>query len=437
MAKKITINYLPRNWAKLLHDCKKRWMVLVLHRRAGKTTAVLNHLQRSALMKAKTKYAYIAPTYKQAKLIAWDIIKEYARCIPNIKYNESELKVIYPNGSTLTLFGSENIDALRGIALWGCGLDENSQQPSSLFGEVISKCLADNLGYCIWLGTPKGKNQFHKTYTNAQKNEDWLAILRTIDDSVEKEEGEVIDNLKIALEDDKKLVAQGEMTQEEVDQEWYCSFEASIKGAYYVRQIATLREDGRYKLIPYDEALKVHTVWDLGVGNQLAIGFYQRSGSDIKMIDYWQGKNDEGIIHGIKAVQNKPYIYGSHFAPHDINAREESTGKTRKDLASDLGFEFEDVPRVGVNDGIERGKLMFSRLWVSTKCEGWFDAVSQYRQHWDDTRGCFIDKPYHDWTSHPADVHRYASLVEDQMLNEDDFYETVLTHTRDNINSGI
>ena len=419
MAKVITINYLPRNWAKLLHDCTLRWMVLVLHRRAGKTTAAVNHLQRDALRKAKTKYAYIAPTYKQAKLIAWDIIKEYSRPIPGVKYNESELRVTYPNGSTITLFGSENIDALRGIALWGCALDENSQQPSGLFGEIISKCLADNLGYCIWLGTPKGKNQFFRTFENAKTNEDWLAILRTIEDSIEQEEGKTIENLKIALEDDKKLVKQGEITQEELDQEWYCSFEAAIKGAYYAKQVAKLRSDGRYKVVPYDPALKVYTVWDLGVGTNLAIGFYQKTGNEPKMIDCWHGSNDDGIIHGIKACQNKEYVYGGHFAPHDIRAKEEMTGKTRLATAKSFGFNFQVVPSVSVDDGIEKGRLFMAKLWVnSANCEEWLDAVAQYRQVWDDKRGCFVDKPYHDWTSHYADVHRYASLVEDLMTNE-------------------
>jgi phage terminase large subunit-like protein len=114
---KITIPYKPRNWAKELHDSTKRWKVLVLHRRAGKTTAVLNHLQRDALRNPNAEYAYIAPTYKQAKRIAWKLIKFYSNCIPGIDYNESELIVKYPNGSTLSLYGSDNVDALRGIGL--------------------------------------------------------------------------------------------------------------------------------------------------------------------------------------------------------------------------------------------------------------------------------------------------------------------------------
>ncbi len=420
MGKVITIPYKPRNWAKILHDSKTRWNVLVLHRRAGKTTATLNHLQRDCLRTDNSQYAYIAPTYKQAKRIAWDIAKNISRPIPGTQRNESELIVKYPNNSKLLLVGSDNPDSLRGMALWGGAQDEASQQPSNLFSEIISKCLADHLGYWIWLGTPKGKNEFHNVYQTALTHPDeWTSVFKTIDDSLRDEEGETIENLRRALEDDKRLVEQGMMTQEEFDQEWYCSFEAAIKGAYYAKEIGELRKTGRYKVVPYDTALKVHTVWDLGVGQKLAIGFYQASMNERRMIDYWEGSNTDGIPQAVKAIKDKPYVYGKHFAPHDIKATEIGTGKTRLETARSLGINFSVIQDIGVDNGINAGKLFFARLWVdSNNCSYWLDAVSQYKQQWDDNRGMFLPKPYHDWTSHPADVHRYAAIVEGQMTNE-------------------
>jgi hypothetical protein len=419
----IEIPYKPRNWAKIFHESVKRWKVLVMHRRAGKTVAVVNHLQRSALQVPNSAYAYIAPTYKQAKRIAWEMFKKYSRNIPGIIYNESELIVKYPNGSLIYLFGSENVDSLRGLALWGGAQDESSQQPSNLFSEVISKCLSDHLGYWIWMGTPKGKNEFYKTYQVSLNSEDHFSMFRTIDDTLNNEEGETVENLGVALEDDKKLVAQGQMTQEEFEQEWYCSFEAAIKGAYYARQIGEARKDGRIKVVPYDPILKVHTVWDLGVGSNLAIGFYQRLGGETRMIDYWQGTEKDGIPQAVKALQNKDYIYGKHFAPHDVRATEQGTGKTKLETANSLGIKFEVIPEIGVDNGINAGRLMWSRLWVDEiNCSYWLDAVSQYHQEWDETKGMFIEKPYHDWTSHPADIHRYASVIENQMVNEQRVY---------------
>jgi phage terminase large subunit len=418
----ITIPYTPRRWAFSLHDSLKRWIILVLHRRAGKTTAVLNHLQRDCLRIPEAQFAYIGPTYKQSKRVAWDIAKKISRTIPGIQYNESELTVKYPNGSKLILVGSDNPDSLRGMALWGVGFDEYSQQPSNIFSEIISKALADHLGYAIFFGTPKGKNEFHRIYQAAKGNPEWAVVFKTIDDSLRDEEGETIENLRVALEDDRKLVEQGLMTEDEFNQEWYCSFEAAIKGAYYATQLAAARKQGRIKLVPYDPVLKTHTVWDLGVGQNLAIGMYQRVGAETHMIDYWEGSNKDGIPQAIKALQNKPYIFGKHFVPHDAEGTESGTGKTRLATAKELWpqAQFELVPKLSVDDGISKGRLMFSRLWIDeANCQLFLDYIAQYRQEWDDNRGMFLEKPYHDFTSHAADVHRYAAVIEDQMTNDD------------------
>jgi len=376
-------------------------------------------LQRDCIRIKESQFAFIAPTYKQAKRIAWDMAKKMASNIPGVQFNESELIVKYPNGSRLFLAGSDNPDSLRGIALWGVGFDEYPQQPSNIFSEIISKCLADHLGYAIFFGTPKGKNEFHRIYKNALNNPEWTVVFKTIDDSLRGETGETIDNLRIALEDDKRLVEQGLMTEDEFNQEWYCSFEASVKGAYYAKEIKRARDEGRIKEVPYDAALKVHTVWDLGVGKNLAIGFYQGIMNERRMVDYWEGGPTDGIQQASVMLQNKNYVYGNHFAPHDINAKEITTGKTRLDTARELGINFRVVPSVSVESGIDKGRLFWSKLWVdNNRCSIWMDAISQYRQDWDDRRGCFIEKPVHDWTSHPGDVHRYAALVEQDMTND-------------------
>lgn len=429
---KVKIPYKPRKWSERLHNAVTRWIVLVLHRRAGKTTAVLNHLQRDCMKIKDSQFAYIGPTYKQSKFVAWEIAKKIAKDIPKVRFNESELTVRYPNGSKLILVGSDNPDSLRGLALWGCGFDEYSQQPSTIFTTIISKALADHLGYAIFFGTPQGKNEFYRLYKAAMKNPaKWTALLKTIDDTLREEEGETVDNLRVALEDDRSLVAEGVMTQEEFDQEWYCSFEAAIKGAYYAKQIAQARKDGRIKRVPYDPELPVHTVTDLGIGKNLAVGFYQKIAREIHMIDFWEGTEKDGLPEMAKMLQKKPYVYGKHFAPHDIKGTEQGTGKTKLETAKALGIKFEVVPQIGVDNGINAGRLMFARLWINAPededidlekkregCGYWLDTISQYKQVWDEKKGMFIEKPNHDWTSHAADVHRYAAVVEDEMSNE-------------------
>src|SRR3990167_8361919 len=190
----IKIPYKQRRWAVSFHESFRRFLVLVLHRRAGKTTAIINHQQRAAtddawegrrmkelLPSLGTKdlskllhdrlYGIIYPTYKQAKLVAWEMLKYYSRNIPGVRTNESELSVRYPNNSKLQLFGSEDPDALRGTAFWGLAFDEYGHQPSKIFSEVLSKSLADHLGFAIFAGTIQGKNQLYKTHEIAVAND--------------------------------------------------------------------------------------------------------------------------------------------------------------------------------------------------------------------------------------------------------------------------
>lgn len=406
----VTIKYKPRPWAlNHLHNRKERWIVLVIHRRGGKTTAVLNHLQRDALQNSNAAYAFIAPTYKQVKRVAWDMAKFYARDIPDVTFNEVDLRIRYPNGSTLTLYGADNPDSLRGIGLWGVGFDEYSQQPSNIFTEIISPTLADHGGYAIWIGTPKGRNEFWKLYNKGVSLPDWHSVLLTVDDT------ELIS--KDELEAQKAI-----MSKDEYAQEWYCSFDASIKGAVFSSEISAMRAEGRANIYPYDKALPVYTAWDRGVGANLVVGFYQKSYGQLRKIDTWNGKGNESLPEAIVMLQNKGYKYGKHFGPHDIEGTDASTGKTWKQAAADLGVDFIVAPKMHVKDRILKAQLALSHTYVdSTKNAEWLDAMSQYHYAWDDSSGQFKDEPEHDWTSHFADEFCYAAVCEDQMDNEYDF----------------
>ena len=137
----VKIPYAPRPLQKDLHAKlqSKRWGVVVCHRRAGKTVMAINHLLRDAIMtdKPNPRFAYIAPTYRQAKAVAWDYLKQFSSAIPMVRYNETELRCDLPNGARIQLLGSEQPDSLRGLYLDGVFLDEYSQILPSLFPEVI------------------------------------------------------------------------------------------------------------------------------------------------------------------------------------------------------------------------------------------------------------------------------------------------------------
>lgn len=418
----ITIPYQPREWIKPLHNSDKRWKVLVIHRRAGKTVGCINHLIRDALLKPNSRFAYIAPTYKQAKTIAWDYLKFYSRPIPSIKVNESELRIDYPNGSRITLFGADNPDSLRGMALWGVIFDEYSQQPSNIFTEIIRPALADNMGYAIWIGTPKGKNEFYKLYEKAKKDEDWLAMLLTVDDTKILPQSEI---------DDAKKV----MTEEEIQQEFYCSFEAAIQGAYYGQLIAEARNKGRITKVPYDPNVPVHTFWDLGISDYTSIGFFQLVGNEKRMIDFYQN-NGLGLDHYAKIVKEKPYVYGSHNFPHDVEVRELGSGRSRKETLESLGISVSVVPNISLMDGINAARLIIPLCWFdSDNCEYFLDTISQYRQEWDERKGMFRDRPLHDWTSHAADMFRYFAVGVNKISNSS--FANVMDYNEANYNENI
>ena len=395
---KIEIDYEPREWAWNLHETTKRWNVIVAHRRCGKTTASLNHLQRDALKINNSRYAYIAPTYKQAKNIAWEIIKQYSKDIPRIDYNESELTVKYPNGSRLTLYGADNPDSLRGIGLWGVVFDEYSQQPSNIFTEIIRPALADHSGYAIWIGTPKGKNEFCRIYEEARTNEKWLAMLLTVDNTKIIPESE--------LEDARKI-----MSEDEFQQEWHCSFEAAIKGAYYAKELKKAYDDGRITKVPYDEGLLVHTWWDLGIGDATAIGFFQEDGKSWRFIDCYEASG-AGLAHYAQVLKERKYVYGKHYAPHDIEVKELGTGLSRIETAKQLGINFEIAPKFLIEDGISAVRQRFNQLWIDEeKCARFLHCISLYRKEWDDKMGDFRQRPLHDFTSHFADMLRYWAVT--------------------------
>lgn len=456
------IPYKPRNWAVPFHDSFCRWAAIVLHRRAGKTTATLNHHQRAALdddwesnrlrflepkftesevdeLLQHRQYGHILPLLGQAKSVAWEPLKRIASVIPHATPNESELSIKYrraakkgrlavpitgslnpdANSTTVRLFGADNPDAFRGLPFSGVAYDEYSQQPPNIHGEVVSKALADHLGYGVFEGTIKGKNQLYRTYEAAKGDSSWFSLWQDVDKTLSTEEGATITAIRRAMEDDLDQISKGLMLQSEYDQEWYLSPSAAIKGAYYGKLLEQAIKDERIKAVPYDPAMPVYDVWDLGKGPRMSVGMFQRFGRTVHMIDYYQGIESDGLPQVIAKLKERPYVWGKHFAPHDVRATDLGTGKTRLETAEKLGWKFEVVPSMSVDDGINAGRLLFPRLWVDEhKCQQFLDAVGQYRQEWDEKRGMFRDLPLHDWASHPADMYRYAAVVEEQMTSE-------------------
>jgi len=398
----IKIPYTPRKHQKYVHTNidKYRWSVLVCHRRFGKTVCMINHLIRSALLSKNKnpRYAYISPTFKQSKSIAWDYMKQFTDKIPGVRFNETELRCDLPNGARITLLGSENCDGLRGIYLDGCVIDEYANVNDRLFPEIIRPALSDRKGYCVFIGTPQGmNNNFYELYQHAQGASDWFhykakASQTKIVDEEELEKAEEI------------------MGENKFKQEFECDWIANIEGSIYGKTIAEIENNRQINRVPYDPSLPVSTSWDLGVSDHTAIIFYQQIGRAINIIDYHEERG-QGLPYYIQLVQNKEYIYQDHYAPHDIEVTDFSNGKTRREVAYQLGIRFKVVPKIPLEDGIHATTMTLPRCWIDVDhCKKLIDALRHYHRKYIDKARMFRSKPVHDWSSHACDAMRYLCV---------------------------
>lgn len=401
----IKIPYKPRALQAEMHSSLKRWNVLVMHRRFGKTVFAVNHLIKHALTceLPRPRVAFIAPTFTQAKRIAWDYVKYYASVIPGVSFNETELRVDFPNGGRVMLLSAENPDALRGIYLDMAIFDEFGMQNPRVWGEVVRPALSDREGAAIFLGTPAGHNHFFDLLEQARSETDngsdqWYWKI------VKASESELVKEAELDA-------ARVQMTPEQYEQEYECSFTAAIIGAYYGKLLAEADEDNRITRVPYDPAYPVHTAWDLGVNDSTAIWFAQIfRGGAVNVIDYYEN-GGVGLDHYADVINKKDYTYGDHLAPHDIEVRELGSGKSRLETAASLGLRFKVIPKMKVADGINAARMLLPKCYFDRdRCVTGVEMLRQYRQEWDERRKMFRDHPRHDFTSHAADAFRYLAV---------------------------
>jgi len=401
----VKIPYKPRPLQKDMHKELKRWNVLVMHRRFGKTVWAVNQLIKTTLTcpLPRPRTAFVAPTFAQAKRIAWDYVKFYAGVIPGVQFNETELRADFPNGGRIMLLSAENPDALRGIYLDECVFDEFGMQNPRVWGEVVRPALSDRQGSACCLGTPAGHNHFFELLETAKSqlaegSSDWYyKICKASDTGIVRPE---------ELE-----AAQAQMTPEQYEQEYECSFTAAIIGAYYGKLLSDADDNGRVTRVPYDPAYPVHTAWDLGINDSTAIWFAQVfRGGAVNVIDYYESSG-VGLDHYADVLNRKDYTYGDHLAPHDIEVRELGSGKSRWETAYSLGLRFRVIPKMKVADGINAARMLIPKCYFDRdKCGEGLEMLRQYRQEWDEKRKSFRDHPRHDYTSHAADAFRYLAV---------------------------
>jgi hypothetical protein len=399
----IEIPYTPRGLQLKAHNRKERFAILVCHRRFGKTVYAINEMLKGAVTCTlpEPRFAYIAPLYRQAKAVAWDMLKYYTRPIPEMKYNEAELRADMPTGARISLFGGDNPDSLRGIYLDGVVLDEYAQMSERLWPEVIRPALADRKGWAVFIGTPQGHNDFHRLYETYLDDDDWYCRIHRASETK-------------YVDEDELAAARKQMSEEQYAQEFECSWTAAITGAYYGKLLEDAGEQQRIGRVQHDPALMVETWWDLGIGDPTAIWFVQRNGPEIRLIDFYQATG-EPLSHYVRVLEEKAkegeWKYEAHVFPHDVRQRSLDTGRSRVEALRNLGIDPEIVVQHRIEDGIEAARRMLPNCWFDElHCRAGIDALRQYRTSYDDKLKTYRLRPVHDWTSHAADAFRYGAM---------------------------
>lgn len=395
-------NFAPRKYQipilKALDRGIKR-AVWVCHRRAGKDLTIFNWVIKTLVQSRKSCF-YILPTYSQSKKIIWEgMTKDGVRFLDYIpkelieKKSEAELSIRFTNGSYLQLVGSENYDRLVGTNPSICVFSEMALQ-NPIGWEYMRPILAENDGVAIFISTPRAKNHFYDLYALAEKDENWFCEKLTVDDTN-----------AISQQAIEKEKSSG-MSEELVQQEFYCSFEIGVQGSYYGKAVRDMTLSGRIGHVPYDKNLLVQTCWDLGFADSMSIIFYQKRGNEILIIDYYENHGYQ-LAHYLDVLREKPYAYGKHFAPHDAKAHDR-TGNTFVQIAREQGFNFTVLDRqFSVLEGIEKVRGAFPRFFIDKdKCDYLIRCLLQYHADFDEKSHIHKNTPCHDWSSHLCDAVR-------------------------------
>jgi hypothetical protein len=383
-------------------------VLAIMPRRAGKDITALNFVIRQ-MYDNPGVYYYIFPTYSQAKKVIWDSITNDGKKILDyfpeelvIQKNSQEMKIRMQakdgQESLFQLIGSDNYDTLMGTNPKGCVFSEYALQDPMAY-QYIRPILTANGGWALFISTPRGKNHLWQLAELAKNSPDWFYIKLTVEDTEH-----------IPLSEIEKERAEGMMSEDLIQQEYYTSFEMGVEGSYYSKYLDLARRDARVGVVPWENGFKVHTAWDIGVHDSTAIIFFQVIGQTIRIIDCYEN-NKEGLEHYANVLQSKPYLYGTHIAPHDIRVKEWGSGITRFEKARQLGIKFTLADDYEIPDGIEACRSLFSKLWVDEKkAEPLLKALENYRQEYDSKRKVYKARPLHDWSSHFADAFRYMAV---------------------------
>lgn len=318
----------------------------------------------------------------------------------------------FVNGSTWQVVGSDNYNSLVGSPPIGVVFSEWALADKQAWA-FLRPILAENGGWAMFITTPRGPNHA-KDHYEAMKRDDTAFV-----ETLRADQSGVFTADQMADERRAYVSEYGETLGKSLfDQEYMCSFESAVVGAYYAEQMNEMREDGRISRVSVDKAYEVETSWDLGIRDQTAIWFVQRIGSEVRLIDYYEASG-VGLDHYVEHLRDwekqHKTRFGTHFLPHDVSAQELGTGRSRLATLDALGLRnVVVVPQHAVLDGINSVRRMLPKVWIDEeRCARGLRCLQMYRSDIDEKTGAFKPRPVHDEFSHGADALRYFAAMYD------------------------
>ena len=408
---RVPLKWEPRPYQHELWEalCKGKLRAdVAAHRRWGKDEVAL-HWAAWAVQDRAGGYWHLLPQAAQGRKAIWDAVNPHtglrrieeafgAHLSPT--FHDSEMKVTFGNGSTWQVLGSDNHDSLMGASVAGVVFSEWSlAHPESW--AYIRPILLENQGWALFLWTPRGRNHATHAFESRQTDKEWFTLRASAantevftPEQLERERRELVAELGSEAEGRAKFAS-----------EYLVDFDAAAPGAYYAEALSEAREAGRVANVPVDPSLTVDTAWDLGIDDYTAIWYFQQTGREIRVVDYYEthGVGLDTVVR--EAIAAKPYLWGVHHLPHDVMVREFTTGRSRYDALGGMGLSRIVVgSRADPEERVNAARLMIPMCWFDKgRCAAGLERLSAYRKRWNRATHSYAG-PLHDGASHGADA---------------------------------
>src|SRR5690606_29150005 len=347
----------------------------VWHRRAGKDDVMLHWSARSAMTRPAS-YWHMLPEYSQARKAIWTAVnpvtgmRRIDEAFPEAiraNTNDQEMFIRFINGSTWQLVGSDRYNSLVGAGVAGVTLSEFALANPAAWGYIRPMVEANN-GWAAFISTPRGRNHFKDMFDMAMRRPDWFAQALSINDTKALTDEQIADSLE------EYIALYGEdIGRAQFEQEYLCSFNAAILGAFYAREMLAVRSEGRI-----DETLEavpdvpVHRAWDIGVRDDTSIWWFQVIGAQVYVLACYSD-HGAGAEHYAEVIEQRNRQYGwkdgIDYVPHDAKVKEWGTGRTRVETMQSLGLNPRVIPQAGLLDGINAVRKTLPRCVFNARCE--------------------------------------------------------------------